>query len=79
MLTELRAHERALLQLVYSHLDTRSLTLCATAASWLHADALETAEQRVNHIIKTDPRVARWRRTSAVGSRDVLREVRLLS
>ena len=74
MLTELRAHERALLELVLAQLDTRSLAMCARAARWLHAHALQTAEQRVSHLIQTEPRVARWRRTSAVGSSAVLRE-----
>ena len=74
MLAELLSHERALLEFVLAQLDTRSLAMCARAAQWLHAHALETAEQRVAHLIETEPRVARWRRTSAVGSRAVLRE-----
>ena len=75
MLAELLSHERALLEFVLAQLDTRSLAMCARAAHWLHAHALETAEQRVAHLIETEPRVARWRRTSAVGSRE--REVAL--
>ena len=74
MLAELLSHERALLEFVLAQLDTRSLAMCARAAQWLHAHALETAEQRVAHLIETEPRVARWRRTSAVGSSAVLRE-----
>ena len=74
MLAELLSHERALLEFVLAQLDTRSLAMCARAAQWLHAHALETAEQRVARLIETEPRVARWRRTSAVGSRAVLRE-----
>ena len=74
MLAELLSHERALLEFVLAQLDTRSLAMCARAAQWLHAHTLETAEQRVAHLIETEPRVARWRRTSAVGSSAVLRE-----
>ena len=74
MLTELLSHERALLELVLALLDTRNLATCARAARWLHAHALEAAEQRVSRLIQTEPRVARWRRTSAAGSSAVLRE-----
>ena len=77
MLSDLRAHEPALLlELILSQLDAHALSMCASAARWLRADAKVSAERLISQLIQTDPRVARWRRTSAAGSSDVLREAR---
>ena len=63
ILRALREVELALIEMILSHLDCRSLARCGSSAKWLLQDAHEVAEHRIASLIQNNPTVARWRRS----------------